>query len=308
MQSSLVARFSLLRIGGLRSFQSRAHPRPPPEFGVWQALDTVLDDIERRRTKRDKKWIKNAPQRASKGITDTDCKHPDETIELALNLNLDPRKPGQALRGSVSLPHGTGKRLSCVVFTSDESIQQQALEAGALHAGGDELVDQIVDGTVSVDEFSRALGTPEVMPILSRKVARVLGPRGLMPNAKSGTLLAPELLLEALETQLAGREAAYRTDRAGIVHIPVGKGSFGAQKLVENVGQIMKVIFEVKPESYGKSKGKKQKVAKNAKYLLKASVCSTQGPGVRLDLKTVDPSSPFFLATEEENENESEAA
>lgn len=292
---------SIWAVACLRTYISRAHPRPIPEFAIDKALDDLLKDVEMRKKSRQKKWEKNAPERARKGIVQDACSHPDETVEMALNLNLDPRKPGQALRGSVSLPHGTGKAINCVVFTNDEELQEKAIKAGALHAGGEALIDRIVAGEVSVDSFERSLGTNEMMSVLSKRAARLLGPRGLMPNAKTGTLVAPEDLLTTLETNVAGRDAPFRTEKAGIVHVPVGKGSFGLEKLLENTGAIMKAIYDVKPEAYGKAKkkakGKAKAPSKNAKYLLSAFVSSTRGPGMKIDLRTVDPSSAFFLTS-----------
>lgn len=269
----------------VRTYISRAHPKPSPEFAITHALQDLLDDIERRQEKR----LLEAERNKKEGV-----KKVDETIEISVNLNLDPKKPGQALRGSVSLPHGSGKTVNCIVLTSDESLQQEATKAGALHVGGADLVGSIKDGTVPID-FERTLATPEMMDAL-KPIARLLGPRGLMPNPKSGTLLPPEDLIAALETQRMGREVPYRTDREGIVHLRVGKGSFGLEPLLGNVGAIMKEIFAVKPEQYGKGK----KVGKGTKYLLKAAVSSTQGPGIRVDLRTLDPSSAFFLKAADE--------
>ena len=217
----------------------------------------------------------------------------DETIELALNLNLDPRKPGQALRGPLSLPHGSGKTVKCVVFTRDASAAQAALEAGALHAGGEEIVNQILEGTIPLD-FDRALATPDMQAVLGQKLARMLGPRGLMPNAKVGTLIpSADKLVDALKEQLAG-QVQYRTDKAGIIHLGIGKGSFGSEKLLDNLRTTLSEIYEVKPESFGKGK-KKSSSSKNTKYFLKAHLTSQQGPSVRMDLRTVDPTSVFFM-------------
>jgi large subunit ribosomal protein L1 len=264
-------------------------------------MDEILNDIRRRHRRRARKWKANAEHRQIKdpaAALTAKCSHPDETIELSLNLNLDPRKPGQALRGSLSLPHGTGKTSTAIVFTNDTALQEAALKAGALHAGGDSLVEQVLQGEVSVDSFDRALASSDMMPLLSKKVARLLGPRGLMPNAKVGTLVPADELLEALDTQLTGKELQFRTEKEGIVHVPVGMGSFGTKKLLENIGQVMKTIFESKPESFGKGK-KKGASGKGTKYMLRASLSSTQGPGMRLDLRTVDPTSAFFLSSVE---------
>jgi large subunit ribosomal protein L1 len=303
-----------------RTYISRAHPTPTPEIDIPHAMDQVLADIRRRRRGRATKWKRNVERQANSSTpasTDasddssastatpakTKCSHPDETIELSLNLNLDPRKPGQSLRGSLSLPHGTGKIVRTIVFTNDKDMQEAALKAGALHAGGDDLVEQVLQGQVSVDSFDVSLASSDMMPVLSRKVARLLGPRGLMPNAKVGTLVPAEGLLEALDTQLTGKELQYRTEKEGIVHLPVGKGSFGKEKLLDNIGQVMKIIFENKPESFGKGK-KSGSVSKGTKYLMRASLSSTQGAGFRLDLRTVDPTSAFFLTSVDDEVDE----
>lgn len=241
----------------------------------------------------------------------------DETIELALNLNLDPRKPGQALRGSCSLPHGTGKTVSVVVFTNDaelaKSIQEQAGGGdegeggkGSVVAGGENLISDLADGTIPLT-FDRALATPEIMSSLA-PLARLLGPRGLMPNAKVGTIVPPSQMMDTIKQQQAG-QIHYRTDKAGIVHAGVAKGSFDKNQIVENVQAFMNEMQEVKPESFGKGKkkggGGKGKSGggggnKNAKYYLKAHVSSTQGKGVPVDLRTVDPTSTFFMGEIEE--------
>ena len=180
---------------------------------------------------------------------------------------------------------------------------------GALYAGDETLIDEIVQGTVPVDSFQRALATSDIVPALSQRAARLLGPRGLMPNAKSNTLFSnSNELLESLDTQLAGKEAQYRTDKEGIVHVPVGKVSFGMDKLLENLGQVMKELQMVKPESYGKGKKSSKATGKSAKYFLRASVSTTQGKGSRLDLRTVDPSSPFFLTSIEDSTKAEQAA
>jgi len=198
------------------------------------------------------------------------------------------------LRGALSLPHGSGKTIKCVVFTRDAAAAQQALEAGAIHAGGEELVNQIVEGTIPLD-FDRALATPDMQALLGQKLARMLGPRGLMPNAKVGTLVpSPDKIPNVLQQQLAG-QVQYRTDKTGIIHMMVGKGSFGSEKLLDNLKTTFNELYEVKPESFGKGKKKASSSSKNQKYFLKAHLTSQQGPSVRLDLRTVDPTSVFFM-------------
>ena len=138
-----------------------------------------------------------------------------------------------------------------------------------------------------------------MMPQLA-PIARLLGPRGLMPNAKVGTIQGPDKILPALKEQMGG-QVQYRTDKAGIVHAGIAKGSFEKEQILENIAAFMNEIQDVKPESFGKGKkGKKAGSAKNAKYYLKASVSSTQGKGVTVDLRTLDPTSSFFMSELEE--------
>jgi large subunit ribosomal protein L1 len=342
-----------------RWYITRAHPQPTPVVAVPQALEETLEDAQRRRRLRQRKWKRNEAKKkvssssssaaaaAAAAVASTTtatlqvpevatigCSHPDETIDLAVNLNLDPRKPGQSLRGNISLPHGTGKKLSCLVFTKDADARKKARSMGALFAGGESLVrailgtaagsidsknapgsvgnidavddddDDNADVTVSIDSLDRVLATQDMIPVLSKTLARLLGPRGLMPNAKSGTVFpTSESLLESLETQIAGKEVVYRTERAGVVHVPVGKASFGVEKLLENIGSVMTELYKVKPEQYGKTSNTKKtasasvkaKASKHAKYLLSAYLSATQGKSYKLDVRTIDPNSSFFL-------------
>ena len=227
----------------------------------------------------------------------------DETIELALNLNLDPRKPGQALRGTIPLPHGTGKKASILVFASDAETTTAASQMGGtaavtVVAGGQDLIQSIANGETPVATFDRAIATPDMMSSLS-KVARILGPRGLMPNAKLDTIQPPERIIDAIRQQAAGM-VQYRTDKNGIIHAGIGKGSFTTEELLDNIKSFMNEIQNVKPESFGKGKkgsggskkgGGGSSPKKDAKYYLKAHLTSTQGKGsVNVDLRTVDVS------------------
>jgi large subunit ribosomal protein L1 len=226
----------------------------------------------------------------------------DETVELAINLNVDPRRPGQALRGSLALPHGTGKTVSCLVFTSDLNIAKKAEEAGH-KAGGVELIDRILEGTESLDAYQRAMATKDVLPQVQKQLARLLGPRGLMPNPKTNTIFDDgDALLKSL-TEVANT-ITYRTDPSGILHFALGKGSFTSEQLLDNFQIICQTIQDIKPESYGKGKKKKssgggsgkKKTSKNVKYWLRAHLTATQAKGsVRMDLRSVDPTSPFFM-------------
>lgn len=300
----------------IRGYKSRAHPRIRPTTPIIQAIDTLLIGMDERHVARTERWNKNKENRveqrvayfAARGapgcptedeVRDDAAKNEyrrmDETVELALQLNLDPRKPGQALRGSMALPHGNGKTFNVAVFTDDTTLAQQALERGAIAAGGASFIESIQTGNTSITSFDRTLATPEIMSQLSA-VARILGPRGLMPNPKLNTIVEHDELLESLDKQKSGM-STYRTDRSGIVRMGVGKGSFGKDKLLDNVREMMNEIQSVKPESFGKGKKGQKKVAKGTKYYLKAHLSSTQSRGSFLvDLRTIDPTSSFFMS------------
>eukprot|EP00578_Thalassiosira_sp_NH16_P008233 CAMPEP_0181110794 /NCGR_PEP_ID=MMETSP1071-20121207/18913_1 /TAXON_ID=35127 /ORGANISM="Thalassiosira sp., Strain NH16" /LENGTH=328 /DNA_ID=CAMNT_0023194607 /DNA_START=134 /DNA_END=1120 /DNA_ORIENTATION=+ len=301
-----------------RGYISRAHPVPTPTVPIQVAIQTVLDGMDQRHLQRLERWDNNKENRveqrvqylSTRGSADAPTpeqvradaeKDPyrrmDETVELALQLNLDPRKPGQSLRGSLSLPHGNGKNFSVAVFTDDAKLAALALERGAVAAGGEDLVEAIRDGTTSVTSFQRTLASPEMMSRL-KPVARLLGPRGLMPNPKLKTIVPYDELMEALDRQMSGM-SNYRTDKVGIVRVGIGKGSFGAEKLLDNVREMMNEIQSVRPESFGKGKKGQKKVAKGTKYYLKAHLSSTQSRGSELvDLRTIDPTSSFFMTDE----------
>ena len=288
----------------VRTYISRAHPRPPPVYAVPEAIELVKEQVEKRKQIKAKRWKRNQKQREKKGIADGGGPYRpgDETVELAINLNVDPRKPGQSLRGSLSLPHGTGRKVHCVVFTEDKDLAQTAKEMGALHVGGESLIDQIANGEIPVESFQRSLATQDVMGPLSKKLARILGPRGLMPNPKVGTVAQPDQLLELLKEQLAGKEIQYRTEKEGILHVPVGRGSFELDQLLENTAAVMNKVYEVKPESFGKGKkkgGGGKSSGKSDTYILTAHLSSTFGKGFKVDLRTLDPSSAFFMGKAE---------
>lgn len=290
----------------IQTYVSRAHPKPIPEFSVPVGLQMVLDGVEERKKHRAEKWERNKDKRRSKGTEDVgEYRNQNETVEVAINLNVDPRRPGQALRGSVVLPHGTGKTVSCLVFTSDPATIEEAKSKGH-EAGGEELVDKIIAGESSIDQYQRALATKETLPLVQKQLARLLGPRGLMPNAKTNTVFDEgNTLLDALKEQSS--TVTYRTESGGIIHFPIGKGDFTPEQLTENLQAVCQEVQEVKPEQYGRGKKKKNKGGgagtkgnskkqNKVKYWLKAHLTATQGKGsVRLDLRTVDPSSPFFM-------------
>ncbi len=187
----------------------------------------------------------------------------DETVDLAFNLGVDPRHADQMIRGAIALPAGTGKSVRVCVITSGDKIKA-AEEAGADFAGGDDLVQKIAGGWL---EFDRVIASPDMMGKLGR-IGRVLGPRGLMPNPKLGTV-TPDVA-KAVTEQKAGK-VEYRTEKNGIIHVPIGKKSFDDGKLRQNVNAIINAIVKAKPAS---SKGT---------YLKTLTLSTTMGPGIAID-------------------------
>jgi large subunit ribosomal protein L1 len=188
----------------------------------------------------------------------------DETVEVAIRLGVDPKKADQNVRGSISLPHGLGKNVRVAVFAKGEKAQE-ALNAGADIVGAEDLAEKIKGGFY---EFDSVIATPDMM-VQVGKVGKLLGPRGLMPSPKIGTVTFD--VGETVRSVKAGR-AEFRVDKAGIVHAPVGKASFGASKIQENVSALFQALNRAKPSS---SKGV---------YLQSASISLTMGPGVALDV------------------------
>ena len=187
----------------------------------------------------------------------------DETVELAVRLGVDPRKADQIVRGTVALPAGTGKDVRVAVFAADAAAAE-ARAAGADHVGADDLAEKVEGGML---DFDVAIATPDLMPLVG-KLGRVLGPRGLMPNPKTGTVTTD--VGKAVE-DFKGGKVEYRTDRYGNVHVPLGKVSFEADKLNENFRAVMDEINRAKPAS---SKGR---------YIKKIAVSTTMGPGIKVD-------------------------
>jgi large subunit ribosomal protein L1 len=191
----------------------------------------------------------------------------DETIELALALGVDPRHADQMVRGTVNLPHGTGKTLRVGVFARGDKAEE-AKAAGADVVGAEDLAEQVQAGQI---DFDRCIATPDMMPLVGR-LGRVLGPRGLMPNPKLGTV-TPNVR-EAVEAAKGG-QVQFRVEKAGIVHAGVGKASFTAEHLVANVKAFVDAIAKAKPTG---AKGT---------YFKRASLASTMGPGVKVDVPTM---------------------
>ncbi|MDF1565021.1 MAG: 50S ribosomal protein L1 [Deltaproteobacteria bacterium] len=189
----------------------------------------------------------------------------DETVELSVNLGVDPRHADQMVRGAVVLPNGTGKSVRVAVFAKGEKAKE-AEEAGADVVGADDLAEKVQGGWL---EFDKAIATPDMMAVVG-KLGRVLGPRGLMPNPKVGTVTMD--VEKAVKEAKAGK-IEFRVEKAGIVHAPVGKLSFAEKALEENIQTLMETVIKHKPP------------AAKGNYLQKASLSSTMGPGVPLDLQ-----------------------
>lgn len=187
----------------------------------------------------------------------------DETVEIALNLGVDPKHADQMVRGNVVLPHGTGKKVRILVFAAGEKMKE-AEDAGADHVGNDDLAAKIQEGWL---DFDAVISTPDMMRVVGR-LGRVLGPRGLMPNPKSGTVTMD--VAKAIEDIKAGK-VEFRVNKEGVLHAPLGKLSFEVDKLKENTESLMRAILRAKPAA---SKGK---------YVKKISLSSTMGPGLLLD-------------------------
>lgn len=188
----------------------------------------------------------------------------DETVEVAVALNVDPRKADQTVRGMVNLPNGTGKTLKVAVFARDAKAEE-AKAAGADYVGEDELIDMISRGDIP---FDRCIATPDMMIVVA-KVGKILGPRGLMPNPKLGTVTMN--VKEAVEAAKGG-QIEFRAEKAGIVHAGVGKASFSEDKLAENIRALMEALKKAKPETV------------KGTYINRVSLSSTMGPGLRVDL------------------------
>ena len=191
----------------------------------------------------------------------------DESVDLAVRLGVDPRHADQMVRGTCVLPHGTGKSVRVLAFAKGEKVKE-AEEAGADHVGGDELAQKIQDGWL---DFDKAVATPDMMGVVG-KLGKILGPRGMMPNPKVGTVTFD---IGKAVSDLKGGKVEFRVEKAGIVHVPVGRVSFGPEKLAENVKAVVESIVRLKPAS---SKGV---------YLKSMSLSTTMGPGVKLDAQLV---------------------
>lgn len=187
----------------------------------------------------------------------------DETMELALRLGVDPKHADQMVRGTVVLPHGTGKRMRVLVFAAGEKIKE-AEDAGADQVGGDEFAKKIEGGWL---DFEAVVATPDMMKVVGR-LGKILGPRGLMPNPKTGTVTFD--VAKAVADIKAGK-VEFRVDKTGIVHAPFGKRSFGADKLLVNAEALVAAVVKARPP------------AAKGRYIRSATVSSTMGPGIKID-------------------------
>ncbi len=212
----------------------------------------------RKQIDREKKY---EPEEALRMVKDFSKRSFDETVELAVRLGVNPKHADQQIRGSVVLPHGTGKTVRVAVFAKGEKIKE-AEEAGADFVGADELVAKVQEGWL---DFDVAIATPDMMGSVG-KLGKMLGPRGLMPNPKSGTVTFD---IEKAINDIKAGKVEYRTDKAANVHVPIGKVSFDHEKLVENFSAVMDVLIKARPAS---AKGQ---------YVKSVTVSSTMGPGIR---------------------------
>ncbi len=191
----------------------------------------------------------------------------DETVEMAVRLGVDPRQADQNVRGTVTLPHGMGKAVRVLAFAKGDK-EKEAQEAGAEFVGSDELIKRISEGWF---DFDKTVATPDVMAAVGR-IGKILGPRGLMPNPKTGTVTMD--IGKAVKEIKAGK-LEFRVDKAGIIHVPVGKASFGAEQLIDNAKAVLMSILRSKPAS---AKGN---------YVRGVTISTTMGPGIKVDLSQI---------------------
>jgi len=227
--------------------------------------------------KRGKKYIesrkktdtdnKNDFNEAVKLIVDSSFAKFDETVDIAVRLGVDPRHADQMVRGTVVLPNGLGKEVKVLVFAKGEK-EKEATDAGADFVGNEDLIEKIKGGWFG---FDKAVATPDIMGTVG-KIGKILGPRGLMPNAKTGTVTFD---IERAVKELKSGKIDFRVEKAGIIHAPMGKVSFGAEKVAQNVTAFLETVIRLKPAS---SKGT---------YLKGIAISTTMGPGIKIDTSTV---------------------
>ena len=209
-----------------------------------------------------------APLEAVRLAKDTAGTKFDATVEVAMRLGVDPRKADQMVRGTVNLPHGTGKTARVLVFANGDKAEA-AREAGADYVGSDDMIEKVSGGWL---DFDAVVATPDMMGKVGR-LGKVLGPRGLMPNPKTGTVTFE--VGKAVREIKAGK-VEFRVDKTAIIHAPVGKVSFGPEKLLENAKTLIDMVIKAKP------------AAAKGRYVKSIALSSTMGPGVRVDLASVE--------------------
>ena len=209
------------------------------------------------------------PREAMELVGSFDSAKFDETVEIHLRMNVDPRRADQALRGVVSLPEGTGKKVTILVFAEGEEASA-AREAGADYVGTDEFIEKIQDGWT---EFDIAVAVPQVMGKIGR-LGRILGPRGLMPSPKSGTLVQPDNIAQTIQQLRQGR-VEYRIDRSANLHIPIGKATFDTDQLMNNLLAVVDTIWRARPATV------------KGQYVRRATLCTTMSPGVRVNVRSL---------------------
>ncbi|MFU0799802.1 MAG: 50S ribosomal protein L1 [Xylanivirga thermophila] len=204
------------------------------------------------------------PEESIKLVKETAKAKFDETVEVSVKLGVDPRHADQQVRGAVVLPHGTGRKISVLVFAKDAKAKE-AEEAGADYVGAEEMVAKIQNENWF--DFDVCVATPDMMGVVGR-IGRILGPKGLMPNPKSGTVTMD--VAKAIQDIKAGK-VEYRVDKAGIIHVPIGKASFDEQKLLENFRVLMEAIIKAKP------------AAAKGTYMKNLVISSSMGPGIKVN-------------------------
>ena len=206
-----------------------------------------------------------APDEAMNLVRELATANFDETIEVHINTGVDPRHADQQVRGVVTLPHGTGRQVRILVFAGPDGASL-AEQAGADYVGGEDLAKKIQEGWL---DFDVVLATPDMMRVVG-KLGRILGPRGLMPSPKAGTIVQPDDLPRVIEETRKGR-VEFRVDKTANIHVPIGKASFEPEKLLENLAALMEAIMAAKPLSI------------KGAYIRRVTVAPTMGPGVRID-------------------------
>ena len=227
--------------------------------GIGKSYRRVLDKVDRNQRYQLEDSLKLVKETARAKF--------DETVDIAIRLGVDPRQADQNIRGTVALPHGMGKTVRVLAFAKGEK-EREAQEAGADFIGSDELIKKISEGWL---DFDKAVATPDMMAAVGR-IGKILGPRGLMPNPKTGTV---SLDIGKAVREIKAGKLEFRVDKAGIVHVPVGRASFSTEQLIDNARMVLLTILRAKPAS---AKGN---------YVKGVTIATTMGPGIKVDLAQI---------------------